>query len=180
MKEAAKITFAQLNREKILTGKSSSLAQGKSHLLLADPNWIYSNVSKWQITILLTDDQQEGGTAASNVCLYPLPLSLPSPRDFFRSPFSPNRKPVALSVLISKQEKILSCQWVNSSARSFSPPGVETNWWFCLIKIDILNNRRRRCVTGMGFSDTLYVLCSFKCCLVASTARWLHCKQFLS
>ena len=29
-----KITFAQLNQEKILIGKSSSLARGKSHLLL--------------------------------------------------------------------------------------------------------------------------------------------------
>ena len=155
MKEATKITFAQLNREKILTGKSSSLARGKSHLLLADPNWIYSNVSKWQITILLTDDRQEGGTAASNGCLYPPPLSLPSPRVFFRSPFPQTESLSSLSALFSQQEKILSCQWVNSSARSFSPPGVETNWWFCLTNSDILNNRRRICVTGMGSSDTL-------------------------
>ena len=91
--------------EKELIGTSSILAPGKSQVLPTDPlftcktNYIY-NVADRRSAI----NGQEGGLAASKACLKALPLSLPSPSNFFA--LSPNREPVhRLYVAYSKLYK---------------------------------------------------------------------------
>ena len=91
--------------EKELIGTSSILALGKSQVLPTDPlftcktDYIY-NLADRRSAI----NRQEGGIAASKVCLKALPLSLPSPPNFFALP--PNRKPVhRLYVAYSKLYK---------------------------------------------------------------------------
>ena len=86
-------------------------------------HWLHSNVPKWQITILLTDDRQlqdkEGRTTASNVCLQALTLSfLLSPSDFFTL-FSKQRAcsqancPLVLEGLV-----FIKCTYYTGHARS--------------------------------------------------------------
>ena len=77
--------------EKELIGTSSILAPGKSQVLPTDPlftcktNYIY-NVADRRSAI----NGQEDGIAASKACLKALPLSLPSPSNFF-CPFPKQR-----------------------------------------------------------------------------------------
>ena len=91
--------------EKELIGTSSILAPGKRQVLPTDPLF----TCKTDCIYNLTDgrsaiNRQEGGIAASKVCLKALPLSLPSPPNFFALP--PNRKPVhRLYVAYSKLYK---------------------------------------------------------------------------
>ena len=92
--------------EKELIGTSSILAPGKSQVLppapflLAKLTTLIDNLADRGSAI----NRQEGGIAASKVCLKALPLSLPSPPNFFALP--PNRKPVhRLYVAYSKLYK---------------------------------------------------------------------------
>ena len=79
--------------EKELIGTNSILAPGKSQVLPTDPlftcktDYIY-NLADRRSAI----KRQEGGIAALKVCLKALPLSPPSPPNFFA--LSPNREPV--------------------------------------------------------------------------------------
>ena len=61
--------------------------------------------------------------------------------------------------LLRRLDKFVLSLVNGNSSGFFSPPpppfcgGWEelgTHWWFCLTNIDILNNRKRRCVTEVG------------------------------
>ena len=91
--------------EKELIGTSSILAPSKSQVLPTDPlftcktDYIY-NLADRRSAI----NGQEGGIAASKVCLKAIPLSLRSPSNLFA--LSPNREPVhRLYVAYSKLYK---------------------------------------------------------------------------
>ena len=105
--------------EKELIGTSSILAPGKSQVLPTDPlftcktNYIY-NVADRRSAI----NGQEGGIVASKACLKALPLSLPSPSNFFA--LSPNREPVHRICCIFKtlqREKRKSRTYTTSEKR---------------------------------------------------------------
>ena len=102
--KAAKITFPhfKLNppEQKKLVAKSSILVRGKSCVLPNDP-FLHSKLTTFQCIQVTDNDlpdrwsaitRQEGGIAASNVCLQAFTLFLPSPRHFLTP--SQNREPV--------------------------------------------------------------------------------------
>ena len=71
-----KFPYKIASLRRVNSPNSSMLARGKSHVLphtnpLFTCTKLHSNVSKWQITILLTEEsaitRQEGGIAASKV-----------------------------------------------------------------------------------------------------------------